>query len=158
MMIQKNQGLTATYNRFHDPDEQDPGILKLRALHEAMDRAVLDAYGWTDIPTACEFRLDYEEDEDDEAEATSGRRKKKPYRYRWPAEVHDEVLARLLDLNQKRAEEERLSGAAAEAAKKRTAPAKKAPAKASAKTRAPAKKKAAPEGPLSLFGDDKETE
>ena len=158
MMIQKNQGLTATYNRFHDPNEQDPGILKLRALHEAMDRAVLDAYGWTDIPTACEFRLDYEEDEDDEAEATSGRRKKKPYRYRWPAEVHDEVLARLLDLNQKRAEEERLSGAAAEAAKKRTAPAKKAPAKASAKTRAPAKKKAAPEGPLSLFGDDKETE
>ena len=99
-----------------------------------------------------------EEDEDDEAEATSGRRKKKPYRYRWPAEVHDEVLARLLDLNQKRAEEERLSGAAAEAAKKRTAPAKKAPAKAPAKTRAPAKKKTAPEGPLSLFGDDKETE
>ena len=50
----------------------------LRALHAAMDRAVLDAYGWTDIPTDCEFLLDYEIDE-----ATWGR-KKKPYRYRWP--------------------------------------------------------------------------
>lgn len=156
LMAQNNHGLTDTYNRFHNPEEQDPGIFKLRDIHEVMDRAVLDAYGWTDIPTACEFHLDYEEDEDMEAETASGHRKKKPYRYRWPAEVHDEVLARLLDLNLKRAEEESLSGAAAEAAKKRTAPAKKPPAKAPAKTRAPAKKKGVPEGPLSLFGDDKE--
>ena len=55
-----------------------------------MDRAVLDAYGWTDIPTDCDFLLDYEIDE-----ATWGR-KKKPYRYRWPDPVRDEVLARLL--------------------------------------------------------------
>ena len=46
-----------------------------------MDRAVLDAYGWTDIPTDCDFLLDYEVDE-----ATWGR-KKKPYRYRWPDAV-----------------------------------------------------------------------
>jgi len=25
-----------------------------------MDRSVLDAYGWTNIPTDCEFILDYE--------------------------------------------------------------------------------------------------
>ena len=28
-----------------------------------MDRAVLDADGWTDIPTDCDFLLDYELDE-----------------------------------------------------------------------------------------------
>ena len=31
---------------------------------------------------------------------------KKPYRYRWPDEVRDEVLARLLVLNKQRAAEE----------------------------------------------------
>ena len=70
--------MTKTYNRFHDPYEADSDIVKLRELHAAMDRAVLDAYGWTDIPTDCDFLLDYEIDE-----ATWGR-KKKPYRYRWP--------------------------------------------------------------------------
>ena len=65
-----------------------------------MDRAVLDAYGWTDIPTGCDFFLDYEIDEE-----TWGT-KKKPYRYRWPDAVHDEVLARLLELNQVRAQAE----------------------------------------------------
>jgi ankyrin repeat protein len=28
-----------------------PDIVKLRELHAAMDRAVLDAYGWTEVPT-----------------------------------------------------------------------------------------------------------
>ena len=49
LMIRNNEGLTKTYNRFHDPDERSPDILKLRELHAAMDRAVLDAYGWTDL-------------------------------------------------------------------------------------------------------------
>ena len=108
LMVRNNQGLTATYNRFHDPDETAPDILELRRLHAAMDRAVLDAYGWTDIPTDCVPRLDYEEPEDEDAEETGKkRRKKKPWRLRWPEAVHDEVLARLLSLNQQRAEEER---------------------------------------------------
>ena len=102
LMVRHNAGLTATYNRFHDPDEQDPDILRLRHLHAEMDRAVLDAYGWQDISTDCEFRLDYE-DEDD-----SSSKRKKPWRYRWPEAVHDEVLARLLKLNQERAEAEKL--------------------------------------------------
>jgi hypothetical protein len=109
LMIRNNQGLTDTYNRFHDPNERDSDILKLRELHAKMDRAVLDAYGWTDIPTTCEFLLDYEEEEDE-----SNSRRKKPWRYRWPEEVHDEVLARLLDLNQKRHEAEILGGKHAE--------------------------------------------
>jgi hypothetical protein len=114
LMVRNNEGLTKTYNRFHDPDERSPDILRLRELHAAMDRAVLEAYGWHDLAETAtyEFLLDYEDDEDDEEEP-SGRRRKKPWRYRWPDDFHDEVLARLLDLNQKRAEEERLAGLAA---------------------------------------------
>ena len=113
-MVRNNEGLTKTYSRFHDPDERSPDILRLRELHAAMDRAVLDAYGWTDLKPTCEFLLDYEEDEDED-ENGRGRRRKKPWRYRWPDDFRDEVLARLLELNRQRAEEERLSGAAAEA-------------------------------------------
>jgi PAS domain-containing protein len=105
LMVQNNEGLTKTYNRFHDSEEASSDILRLRELHANMDRAVLDAYGWTDIQPACEFLLDYEEDEEE------GRnKKKKPWRYRWPDDVRDEVLARLLKLNAERAEEERLAG------------------------------------------------
>lgn len=73
-------GILGQRRRFHDPDERSPDIIKLRELHAAMDRAVLDAYGWTDLwklPVAssqfpdglgppCEFLLDYEEDEDED--------------------------------------------------------------------------------------------
>ena len=102
LMVKNNEGLTKTYNRLHDPDERSQEITTLRELHEKMDRAVLDAYGWSDILTGCEFLLDYEIDEE-----TWGR-KKKPWRYRWPDSVRDEVLARLLALNAERAQDERL--------------------------------------------------
>lgn len=115
LMVRNNQGLTDTYNRFHDPDERHPDILQLRLVHAQMDRAVLDAYGWTDISTDCTFLLDYEDEEDDEN--TLQRQKKKPWRYRWPEEIHDEVLARLLELNQQRAEVEILGGKAAQKGK-----------------------------------------
>ena len=107
LMVRNNEGLTKTYNRFHDPEERDQDIIKLRELHAAMDRAVLDAYGWTDIPTGCEFLLDYEIDEEEWGD------RKKPWRCRWPDEVRDEVLARLLELNAARARDEALSGSAA---------------------------------------------
>ena len=110
LMVEHNEGLTETYNRFHkEPDESDSGILQLRKLHEKMDQAVLNAYGWSDVPTACEFLLDFEDDEEDEQTSTS-RRRRKPFRYRWPDEVRDDVLARLLDLNQQRAKEEAYAG------------------------------------------------
>ena len=114
-MVRNNEGLTKTYNRFHDPDERDPDILKLRDLHAAMDRAVLDAYGWTDIQPRCEFILDYVDEEDDTPGKPS--KKKKPYRYRWPDDIRDEVLGRLLELNAQRAKEEALAGATAGAIK-----------------------------------------
>ena len=53
------------------------------------------------------------------------RRRKKPWRYRWPDDVRDEVLARLLELNATRAEQERLAGL--QAASK---PGRKSPRKA----------------------------
>jgi hypothetical protein len=109
LMISNDEGLTKTYNRFHDPDERSPEISTLRELHTAMDRAVLDDYGWTDVPTDCDFVLDYE-DEDGEAPG----RRKKPWRNRWPDDVHDEVLARLIELNAERAAVELRSGAIAE--------------------------------------------
>ena len=113
LMVRNNEGLTKTYNHFHDPDETSPDILRLRELHATMDRTVLDACGWTDIPTDCEFLLDYEDENEEEEGST--RRRKKPWRYRWPDDVRDEVLARLLKLNAERAEEERRAGEAAAA-------------------------------------------
>ena len=107
LMVRNSEGLTKTYNRFHDPHENDPDIVKLRDLHAAMERAVLDAYGWCDIPTDCEFLLDYEIDEEEWGV------RKKPYRYRWPDEVRDDVLARLLELNTKRAAAEARAAKAA---------------------------------------------
>jgi hypothetical protein len=65
LMIANNEGLTNTYNRFHDPSETSDGILELRSLHQQMDQAVLHAYGWEDIPTTCGFGLDYLDSEDD---------------------------------------------------------------------------------------------
>ena len=100
LMVRSDEGLTKTYNRFHDPNEYDPEFARLRELHTAMDRAVLDAYGWSDVPTDCEFLLDYEIDEEEWGH------RKKPYRYRWPNKDRDEVLARLLELNAARAEHE----------------------------------------------------
>jgi hypothetical protein len=107
LMVRNDQGLTKTYNRFHDPDERHRDILRLRELHDAMDRAVLDAYGWTDIQAKCEFILDYDDDEEDTPGKASRRRK--PWRYRWPDAIRDEVLARLLALNAERAEAEALA-------------------------------------------------
>jgi hypothetical protein len=109
LMVENDEGLTRTYNRFHDENEASPGIVRLRDLHAAMDCAVLEAYGWTDVPTACEFFPEFEEEEDDDE---SPRRRRKT-RYRWPDPVRDEVLARLLALNRERATEESRDGAAA---------------------------------------------
>jgi hypothetical protein len=133
LMVRNDEGLTKTYNRFHDPDERDPEVHRLRELHAAMDRAVLDAYGWSDVPTDCVFLADYEVEEG----------KKKPYRYRWPDEVRDEVLARLLALNQDRYAAEVAAGPGA-------APPKKPAAK---KNGTPKEKAPGPRRPPSLFDE-----
>ena len=149
LMVRNDEGLTKTYNHFHDRNERDPDLLRLRELHAAMDRAVLDAYGWTDIPTDCDFFLDYEIDEETWGD------KKKPYRYRWPDAVRDDVLARLLDLNQKRYQEEVAAGLHGKPDKAPNG-AKKSAARAPRKTKAAANSTAA--GTLDLFQRDEDDE
>ena len=54
-MIDTDQGLTKTYNLLKNPDCDDERVLQLRHLHEEMERAVLEAYGWKDldVPPYC---------------------------------------------------------------------------------------------------------
>ncbi|MBL8861724.1 MAG: N-6 DNA methylase [Planctomycetes bacterium] len=110
VMLERNEGLTALYSRFHDPNEQSSAIAKLRVLHGAMDRAVLCAYGPSlrDIPTVCQYIPDYVEEDDE------GHDVQKSIRLRWPDVVRDEVLARLLTLNSEREQQERMLAAQAE--------------------------------------------
>ena len=42
LMVARNEGMTKTYNRFHDPTETAEDIQRLRELHAGMDRAVLE--------------------------------------------------------------------------------------------------------------------
>lgn len=101
LMVDNDQGMTKTYNRFHDPAEHFPGILRLRELHSEMDRVVLAAFGWDDLAACAEPIFLDEETEDDHS-----------YQGRlfWPSDFRDEVLARLLALNAERAAEERAAG------------------------------------------------
>jgi hypothetical protein len=94
-----------------------------------MDRLVLDAYTWTAFQPKLDFILDYEDEGDEDN--FSGRDRKEPWRYRWVDEDRDEVLARLLELNRTRAEEEAQSAAAVPpvkiASKRGTKPASSTP-------------------------------
>ena len=110
VMARNDEGLTKTYNRFHDPDEDSADIVRLRSLHDAMDRAVLDAYGWTDLRPTCAFLLDYKDEDNEEDDTGRVHHRKTPWRYRWPDDLRDEVLARLLAQNAERASRERPSG------------------------------------------------
>jgi hypothetical protein len=49
LMLSRSWGLTMTYNHVHDPTDTDPAVVRLRDIHAAIDRAVFDAYGWTDL-------------------------------------------------------------------------------------------------------------
>lgn len=92
IMLAREEGLTATYNRFHDPDETSADIANLRALHVEMDNAVAAAYGWTDLDLGHGFH--------DTRQGT---------RYTLHPAARREVLDRLLELNHARhAEEARL--------------------------------------------------
>jgi hypothetical protein len=99
LMVRNNEGLTKTYNRFHDRRETAAEVVRLRELHTEMDRAVLRAYGWDDLAERAEPQFLDETNEDDH---------KYQGRLFWPAEFRDEVLARLLALNAERAAAERV--------------------------------------------------
>ncbi len=112
MMIATGKGMTKTYNRFHDPADRAADIVELRRLHALMDDAVLRAYGWDDlagrchpgdeqagIPTGPDAPRHLTEDDEDDH--------KYQKRLFWPAPFRDELLARLLKENEKRAAAER---------------------------------------------------
>ncbi|MDW9606720.1 N-6 DNA methylase [Sinorhizobium meliloti] len=101
LMIDRNEGLTKTYNRFHARGENGADIARLRALHHEMDVAVLRAYGWDDL--ADRAAPEFIEQEADEGKVPKTR-------LDWPAEFKDEVLAQLLALNAERAAAEREAG------------------------------------------------
>ncbi len=100
LMVDANEGMTKTYNRFHLVSELSGPVERLRILHEELDRAVLRAYGWHDL--ADELRSEFLTDKTEDDHTYQGR-------YFWNAEGRDRVLARLLALNAERhAEEVRL--------------------------------------------------
>lgn len=89
VMLARQEGLTATYNRFHKPQETSADIQRLRELHVEMDNAVAAAYGWQDLELAHGFH-----------ETAQG------LRFTIADEARRKVLARLLRLNHERWEEE----------------------------------------------------
>lgn len=99
LMIDRDQGMTPTYNRFHRATDTQADIATLRDLHHAMDRAVLAAYGWDDLAdAAAPVFLDAESEDDHRYQG----------RLFWPAPFRDAVLARLLKLNEERVRMERM--------------------------------------------------
>jgi hypothetical protein len=93
VMLARQEGLTKTYNRFHNPDETSADIQKLRELHVEMDNAVAAAYGWADL------NLDHGFHET-----------KQGIRFTISEPARREVLQRLLKLNHERYAEEEEQG------------------------------------------------
>ena len=89
LMKSHNEGVTKTYNRFHDPDEHNPQIERLRQLHEQLDHAVRDAYGWEDVDLGHGFH-----------------NTKQGIRRTISQDAQTEILDRLLALNHERFENE----------------------------------------------------
>ena len=93
IMVSRSDGLTKTYNRFHDPAETSPDIAELRRLHVEMDQAVAAAYGWQDF----DFGHGFHET-------------KQGLRFTISEAARREVLDRLLELNHQRYAEEVAAG------------------------------------------------
>jgi hypothetical protein len=99
--LRREEGLTKTYNRFHDRGEQSADIARLRALHVEMDQAVAAAYGWSDLDLGHGFH------------AT-----KQGERYTISEPARRTVLDRLLALNHQRYADEVKAGLHEKGAKK----------------------------------------
>jgi hypothetical protein len=108
LMLDRQEGLTTTYNRVHDPEEHADDIVRLRKLHVELDYAVRDAYGWDDLDLGHDFH-----------------QTKFGVRFTFAPTPRQEVLDRLLELNHERYAEEVRQGLHGKAKSKRRA---KAPA------------------------------
>jgi hypothetical protein len=92
-MCDRWEGLTATYNRVHNPEERAADIAALRDLHVALDHAVAAAYGWSDLNLGHGFH-----------DTRQG------LRFTLAPGPRTEILDRLLDLNHTRHTTELRSG------------------------------------------------
>lgn len=107
------EGLTALYNRFHDPGEQSADIARLRTVHVEMDQSVAAAYDWSDLDLGHGFH------------AT-----KQGERYTISEPARRIILDRLLALNHQRYAEEVQAGVHDKAAKKAASKRKRSDASA----------------------------
>jgi hypothetical protein len=89
LMLARQEGLTKTYNRVHDPDERAGDIAELRRLHVELDHAVAAAYGWSDLTLDHDFH-----------DTRQG------VRFTFSPAQRTEVLDRLLELNHARYRDE----------------------------------------------------
>ncbi len=94
LMLGEQIGLTSLYNRVHDPAECSGAVRELREWHAELDRAVRDAYGWDDLSLDHGFH--------DVRGAGP--------RFTFAPEAADEILVRLLELNQERYLTEKQAG------------------------------------------------
>ncbi len=93
VMLERQAGITSTYNHYHDPACGGSDIVRLRELHAELDRRVLDAYGWQDLDVSLDFRASEE-----------------GLRYTFDEAIRAELLDRLLELNQARYAAEVVAG------------------------------------------------
>ena len=95
LMKDRNLGLTSIYNLVHDPDiRSDEAVNHLRELHIALDIAVRDAYGWSELDLAHGFH---------EVRGQG-------VRFTFSPEASNRVLELLLELNRERYEAEVRAG------------------------------------------------
>ena len=106
-MLERNQGMTAIQNQLKSSEVVERGICELRDLHVAMDKEVLEAYGWSDLVPPS---------------VTAPRTEKEQLSVQL---FDDEVIDRLLSLNAQRASEERALGQTNSKRKSTKSPTKK---------------------------------
>lgn len=85
IMTSTSQGLTKIYNRLHDPSDVSSDIQEFREICEALDRAVIESYGWSDLELGHGF---YET--------------KQGTRFTIGNTTTESIISRLLALNQER--------------------------------------------------------
>lgn len=89
LMKDNEYGMTNVYNDFHDQNKASVDLGPLRSLRVNLDTAVINSYGWNDLPLNHGFR-----------------ETKQGFRFTISEAARVEVLRRLSELNRQRYEEE----------------------------------------------------
>jgi hypothetical protein len=91
--VDRGEGFTAIYNRFHKPSERSTDIQQLREFHVELDSSVAKSYGWTDLDLDHNFHD-----------------RKQGIGFTINPTARQEILDRLLELNHQRYAEEVAQG------------------------------------------------